>query len=86
MSNKERERERERVREREMVYSSIIELDNLQYAYTEHFKRRQSLLWMRLDCFSSLSYKTALIRATESECIPRGDGALAGWAMLENNR
>ena len=37
-----------------------------------------SLLWMWLDCFAPLSYKTALIRATEREYIPRGNGALAG--------
>ena len=33
---------------------------------------------MQLDCFTPLSYKAALIRATENECIPRGGGALAG--------
>ena len=46
---------------------------------------RPSLLWMWIDCFAPLSYRTVLIRATKRECIPRGDGG-ACWsagAMLE---
>ena len=40
MKERERDREREREREREMVYSSIIELYNKHYTYTEHAKRK----------------------------------------------
>ena len=61
-----------------MVYSSIIKLYNKQYTYTEHAKRKTVTAMDAVRWFAPLSYKTAIVRATESECIPRGGGALAG--------
>ena len=65
---------RERERERDGILQHYQTIQQTIYIH----RGRPSLLWMWLDCFAPLSYKTALIRATERECIPRGGGALAG--------
>ena len=66
-------------RERGRWYTPALSNYITNNIHTQNTPRgRPSLLLIWLDCFASLSYKMALIRATEREPIPRGAGALAG--------